>query len=154
MTVIQPRERQAWYDTKRAAVVIVQVVLDDAEVVRESRHWATGRRDEATDTDDLAGADLGAFVKQAISIGALAMSAAGGVQQAYNIEALITEVGDRSSRAAHESARMTTEAATNASKAMETASVGARMLSPRRGSLLGRPSQPTSTPPGCSSSRR
>ena len=45
------------------AVIVTHLTITDNTVLREARHWTTGRRGEPCDIrDELAQADLGAFV--------------------------------------------------------------------------------------------
>lgn len=128
-------QRHVLYDASTSSVVIRDLVVDDPLVVSESRFWAEGRRGDAAPPEVLADADLTAFVHQALGVGARAISSAGSVQQAYDLEALVIEVGDRSCRAAQDAADLTGAAATQASEAVQKASVVVRQSMTEAGDL-------------------
>lgn len=115
-------------DPNSGSLVVNQLRLDDSRVLTECRHWSSGRRGEAVDLTDLVDTDLTAFAVQAITIGATAMSAAGGVQSTYGIEALVAEVEQRSTKAAADAAARTARVVTDASAALTKASTDAQQL--------------------------
>lgn len=88
------------FDVARPAVVVDALVITELAVTSEARRWSTGTRSEAAEDVDLADADLTAFVTQALTIGAGAITAAGNAQDTFDLERLVTEVGTRTAESA------------------------------------------------------
>lgn len=97
-------------------------------MVSEARRWSTGRRGAASTAEELAGADLGPFVSQAISVGARAITSAGSAQDTFDLERLITEVGTRTVESSTQATEATTKAASSAAEAMSKAAEAARKV--------------------------
>lgn len=116
----------AHFDPSRPSVVIDSVEITDPAVLAEARRWATGRRGPAVSAEVLVGSDLTAFVDQAVVVGAHAIATAGGTQEAVKLEALITEVGERTTEASVQAAALTEEAVRNAAAAMAESTAAAR----------------------------
>jgi hypothetical protein len=112
----------ATYDANTPAVVINGLYATDPAVVSEALRWSTGRRDEAVPADEMVGADLTAFVTQAMVIGAHAITSAGGTQDKFDLERLVTEVGTRTTEATAKAAEATTETVTRVADAMNKVS--------------------------------
>lgn len=108
----------ARFDAKSGGLVIEAMTITQDAVVSESRHWATGRRGEAAEPEALAEADLGPFIEQALTIGAAALTTAGGTQQAYAVEKLVTEAEQRSQTASALAAEQTAQAVRAASESL------------------------------------
>lgn len=124
MTGLENRVR---LDAASGMLTVESFRVDDPRVLAECRHWSSGRRGEAVGLDELATADLSGFVRQAITIGSTALTAAAGVQQTYGIEALVAEVEQRSSKAACDAAERTSEAVSQAAAVLQKASEQAKV---------------------------
>ncbi|PZS40250.1 MAG: hypothetical protein DLM62_03870 [Pseudonocardiales bacterium] len=72
------------------------------------------------------GVDLTAFVYQAIAVGAHAIGTAGGVQDTFNLERLVSDVGARTAESTSKAADTTTEVVNRATEAMQKASSEAK----------------------------
>ena len=128
--ITQSAPRGASYDTITIppAVVIADLTVTDPSVVTESLHWSTGRRDVAVRVPEMAGADLSAFVTQALVVGAHAITSAGGTQDTFDLERLVTEVGTRTTEASSRAAAATSESVTQAAEAMKQMSEDTRRV--------------------------
>jgi prefoldin subunit 5 len=111
----------ASYDRSQPAVLIHNLAIPDPTVVAESRRWSTGQRGAAVGAEDLAGIDLTPFVTQALVVGAHAISTAGGVQDTFNLEQLVSDVGIRTSESTEKAATATAAVVTGATEAMQKA---------------------------------
>ncbi|MDN5858638.1 MAG: Fis family transcriptional regulator [Pseudonocardia sp.] len=116
----------AHFDASGPAVVVAHLDVRDPAVVAEARRWSTGHRAAAVSADEMAGADLTAFVTQAVVIGSHAIATAGGAQEAYNLEALVTEVGERTAEASRQATRATDEAIRKAAATIEASTTAVR----------------------------
>lgn len=112
----------ASYDVADTAVVISKMTIAHPAVVTEAMRWSTGRRDEAVTAAEMVGADLTPFVSQALTIGAQAITSAGGTQDKFDLERLVTEVGTRTNEASTKAAAATTETVIRVAEAMQKAS--------------------------------
>lgn len=97
-------------DPDEPALIIEQLAITDVEVLTEARHWSAGRRGPAVDLGELAGADLTAFVRQALSVGARAIAGAGDAQDTYQLEQLVHEVGTRTVESTNQATEATAKA--------------------------------------------
>ncbi len=118
--------RNAFYDPTQPAVMISSLTVTDPIVVAESHRWSAGRGGSAVPDADLTDADLSAFVTQALTVGAHAISSAGGVQDTFNLESLVNDVGARTSEAALRAASTTGDVVNKAAAALEKAATDAR----------------------------
>lgn len=116
----------AHFDDAGPTVVIDHLDLRDPAVVTEARRWSTGRRGDALPAADMAGADVTAFAVQAFSVGAHAIATAGGAQEAYNLGALVTEVGERTAEASRQAGQVTDEAIRKATATIESSTTAVR----------------------------
>ena len=114
----------ATYDPVARALVIRDLIITDPVVLSEIARWTTGTRGPVCEPEDLVGADLSAFCSQAIATGAMAISAAGGTQEAHHLDRLIDEVGARTTAASAAAAKTTTDATARAAFALEKAAEG------------------------------
>lgn len=114
------------FDPSRPAVVIEHLTVTDSEVVTEARRWSTGARGATVALEEMGSADLTPFVSQALAVGARAIASAGSVQDTYELEQLITEVGSRTAESSSQAAEATAEAARAAAEAMGKAAEAAR----------------------------
>lgn len=128
MTSIPTPTPAVRYDTLQGAVVIDQLTITELSVVTESRRWSLGRRGPALTAEQMAGVDLAPFLRQALTVGVHAISTAGGIQEKFNLEGLVAEVGDRTAEATSRAATATTEAITQATAALERASADAKKV--------------------------
>jgi len=110
MTSIPTPTPAVRYDTLQGAVVIDQLTITEQSVVTESRRWSQGRRGPTLTAEQMAGVDLSPFLRQALTVGVHAISTAGGIQEKFNLEGLVAEVGDRTADATARAATATTEA--------------------------------------------
>lgn len=118
----------AHFDDAGPAVVIDHLDLRDPAVVTEARRWSTGRRGDAVSTTEMSGADVTAFAVQAFSVGAHAIATAGGAQEAYNLGALVTEVGERTAEASRQAGQVTDEAIRKATETIKTSTAAMRAV--------------------------
>lgn len=115
------------FDPSGPTVVVEHLAVRDPAVVAEARRWSTGHRGVAVGTDEMTGADLTAFVTQAMVVGSHAIATAGGVQEAYNLEALVAEVGERTTEASAQATMATGEAIRKATETIESSTAAVRM---------------------------
>ena len=125
-STIQPTPPGAFFDPTTPAVVIDGLTVTDPAVVTEALRWSTGRRDEAVPSHEMAGADVTAFVNQAVVIGAHAITSAGGTQDKFDLERLVTDVGTRTSEASAKATEATTETVTQVAETMRKVSEDSR----------------------------
>lgn len=116
----------ATYDAAAPAVVIAGLTVTHPVVTSEAQRWSTGARGAAMAAGAMDGADLTAFVEQALAVGAQAISVAGGTQDTYNLEQLVRDVGQRTTEASERAGQHTTQAAQDAGKAVQEASQTAK----------------------------
>lgn len=118
--------RGASYDRDTPAVVVHHLAVTDPAVVAEARRWSTGRRGPAVGEEGMAGVGLSAFVTQALVVGAHAIGTAGGVQDTFDLERLVTDVGARTTESTRQAVNSTTEVMNQAAEAMQKAASDAR----------------------------
>lgn len=123
---ITPTPRAASFDPSRPAVVIEHLDVTDTEVVSEARRWSTGRRGATVAVAEMGDADLGAFVTQALAVGARAIAGAGSAQDTFELERLVEEVGTKTAESSNQAATATAKAAADAAEAMGKATEAAR----------------------------
>ena len=116
----------AHFDPSGPAVVVAHLDVRDPAVVAEARRWSTGHRAAAVSTEEMVDADLTAFVTQAMVVGSHAIATAGGAQEAYNLQALVTEVGERTAEASRQATRATDEAIRKATATIESSTTAVR----------------------------
>ena len=121
-----PAPRGASYDSSGPAVVIHDLTVNHPAVCSEAARWSTGQRGPAVGADELVGLDLSVFVTQAMAVGAQAIAAAGGVQDTYNLEQLVSDVGTRTAESSAKAAEVTTKAVTAAAESVAKASAEAK----------------------------
>ena len=114
------------YDRTVPALVVNNLTIDDPMVVSESRRWSTGIRGPAVSEDNCVGVDFSTFITQAVTVGARAIATAGGVQDTFNLERLVSDVGARTSQSTENAAQATTEVVSRAVGAVEKASLNAK----------------------------
>lgn len=109
------------------AIVVENTTITEESVVREARHWATGRRGEACRVpEDLARADLTAFVTEAVVLGARVLAATAQTSEARAVEQMLREVGDKSALASTAAANTTKQAVADAASAVVKAAADAK----------------------------
>lgn len=116
----------AYYDRGAPAVVVRHLAVTDPAVVAESRRWSSGQRGVAVGEDGMAGVDLSTFVSQSLIIGAHAIGTAGGVQDTFNLERLVSDVGARTAESTTKAAETTTAVVNRATEAMQKAASEAK----------------------------
>lgn len=118
--------RGAQFDRSIPAVIINHLAITDPTVVAESHRWSEGHRGEVVGDDAMTDSDLSAFVSQALAVGAHAIGSAGGIQDKFNLEGLVNDVGARTAEASAKAATATGEVVIKAAAALELASTEAR----------------------------
>ncbi len=118
--------RGVHFDRDVPAVVINHLTVTDPTVVAESHRWSEGHRGSVVGDEEMADADLSAFVVQALAVGAHAIGSAGGIQDTFNLEGLVNDVGARAAEASTKAATATGEAVAKAAATLEEASTTAR----------------------------
>jgi hypothetical protein len=118
--------RAASFDPSRPAVVIEHLTVTDTEIVTEARRWSTGRRRASVPASEMGAADLGAFVTQAMAVGARAIAGAGSAQDTFELERLVAEVGTKTVESSTSAAEATAKAAASAAETMGKAAEAAR----------------------------
>lgn len=116
----------AYYDRGTPAVVIQNLAVNDPAVVAESRRWSTGQRGAAVGEEGMVSVDLSTFVDQALIVGAHAIGTAGGVQDTFNLERLVSDVGARTAESTSKAVDTTTAVVNHATEAMQKASSEAK----------------------------
>ena len=116
----------AQYDPQTPAVIVHTLCITDPTVVAESHRWSDGHRGAVVGDADMAGVDLSAFITQAVAVGAHAIGSAGGIQDTFNLEGLVNDVGMRTAEAASKAAIATGKVVVNAAATLEKASSDAR----------------------------
>lgn len=127
-TTTKTTQAAASFDPNGPAVVIDHLELTDSEVVAESRRWSTGRRGATVDVSGMEDADLGAFVIQAMGVGARAIAGAGSAQDTFELERLVAEVGTKTVESSTRAAEATAKAASGAAETMGKATEAARKV--------------------------
>ncbi|MFP5070163.1 Fis family transcriptional regulator [Pseudonocardia nantongensis] len=116
----------AHFDADGPALIAEHLTLHDSNVLAEARHWPTGRRGAAVPATEMADCDLTAFVTQAAVVGSQAIATAGGTQEAYRLDALVADVGERTSQLSREAERATGAAVQQATATIEASTAAAR----------------------------
>ncbi|MEJ7629964.1 MAG: Fis family transcriptional regulator [Nocardioidaceae bacterium] len=116
----------AYYDSDMPAVVIRHLTVNDPAVVAESRRWSAGRRGAAVGDGDMAGSELSTFVTQSLIVGAHAIATAGGAQDTFNLERLVSDVGARTAESTSRAVDSTADVVNRAAEAMQKTSTEAR----------------------------
>lgn len=116
----------ASYDPTIPAVVVHDLRITDVTVVAEAHRWSSGQRGQAVEAVDLAGVDLTPFVRQSLTIGSHAITAAGGAQDKFDLERLVNEVGTRTAESSAKAAEVSSRAAATAAEAVGKAAEAAR----------------------------
>ncbi len=117
---------RACYDRATAAVVIRDLAVNDRAVVAESRRWSAGQRGPAVGEEDMADVELSTFVTQAVIVGAHAIGSAGGIQDTFNLEQLVSDVGARTAASTSKVIDTTNEVVNSAAEAMRKVSAEAK----------------------------
>lgn len=112
-------------DLRGPSLVVRSMCLTDEAVVREARHWTTGRRGPAVD-DVGADADLSVFLTEAVVLGSRALAAMGQSGEARAVEAMLREVGEKTASATGEAAQLTQRTVSAAVETMDKATAAAK----------------------------
>lgn len=121
-----PTTHTATYDPATSTIKVSELSVNQPAVTQEALRWSTGTRGQAVPGDELRDCDLTPFVIQALTVGATAISAAGGAQDTYNLEQLIHDVGHRTTEAARHAAESTKKVTSEATEAMDKATTTVR----------------------------
>lgn len=124
----------AGYDSVARRIVIENLAIDDEEVIAESRRWSTGARGPLVDPAEMADADLGPFFRQAVLVGSRAIAVAGGLQETFDLQRLITDVAQRAETSSAETADATRVAVSEATDAVARAANEAKQAIDEAGS--------------------
>lgn len=101
------------------AIVVHALTIQDSEVIREAKHWTTGVRGPLVDDPNLlSDADLTTFATEAIAVGARVLSHAAISSDTRALQALVQDVGNKSSEAIRHAAEATVKATKDASDAV------------------------------------
>ncbi|WP_255799609.1 Fis family transcriptional regulator [Mycobacteroides abscessus] len=118
---------QARFDDTLTGIYIERITVHDKDVAREAQRWTTGERGRIVDDpDELAAADLSAFVTEAVKIGAHALSAAGQAQDARAVEQMMRDLGEKAAETSTKAVEVTERAVKSASDAVARASEDAK----------------------------
>lgn len=122
-----PESSTARFDHTGSAVVVEQMTIRNADVVREAQRWTTGERGPVVDDiDQLAHANLTSFVTEAVRIGSHALSVTGQAQEVRVLERMLQDAGDKTAESASKAAELTGRAAQEASKIVTEAASEAK----------------------------
>ncbi|TKJ28311.1 Fis family transcriptional regulator [Blastococcus sp. CCUG 61487] len=112
-------------DLRGPSLVIRAMCLTDEVVVREARHWTTGRRGPAVE-DVSPTADLSVFLTEAVVLGSRALAAMGHSGESRAVEAMLREVGEKTASATGEAAQLTQRTVSAAVETMDKATAAAK----------------------------
>ncbi len=118
----------AIYEASTPAVHVTDLQVTHPAVTSEALRWSSGCRGTAISASALDGADLTAYIEQALAVGAQAISVAGGTQDTYHLEQLVQDVGTRTTESTRAATERTGEVVTQATKAMQQASAEAKKV--------------------------
>lgn len=114
-------------DPRGPSLVVRTFSLVDDAVIREARHWTTGRRGPAIeDPATLARADLTAYLTEAVVLGSRALSAMGQSGEARAIEQMLREVGEKTASATGEASELTRRTVSDAVETLDQAATAAK----------------------------
>ncbi|MGW4634884.1 Fis family transcriptional regulator [Nocardia sp. NPDC004415] len=123
----RPESAGAYFHDNAQAVLIEHVLVHDADVAREARHWTSGARGPSVeDPDQLDAADLEAFVIEAVKIGAHALAATGQAVESRALEQVVRELGEKAAQSSNAAAEVTEQSAANAAKTVSRAAEDAK----------------------------
>lgn len=109
----------ARFDEAGRGVTIKHLHVKDPDVLKEARRWTTGERGPVQDDPEmLAAADVTAFVREALLLGARALTATAQTVEARALERLVADVGDKTAEASRQAAEVTARAAKEAAEAV------------------------------------
>lgn len=123
------------YDARIPALTISALTINHPAVTAEALRWTTGSRGPAASAGEAHGADLTAYAEQAIVVGALAIAAAGGTQDTFNLEQLVQDVGRRTSESTAQASEATHAVVTEATKTLAAASAHTTKVLKEEGEL-------------------
>ncbi|KAF0848216.1 Fis family transcriptional regulator [Nocardia caishijiensis] len=123
----RPESAGAFFHDNAQAVLIEHVLVHDADVAREARHWTNGSRGPAIeDPEQLEAADLEAFVIEAVKIGAHALAATGQAVESRALEQIVRELGEKAAQSSSAAAEVTEQSAVKAAKTVSQAADDAK----------------------------
>jgi hypothetical protein len=110
-------QRGIFYDPDDHALYVGGVRIDDPEVIKEVRLWASGRRGEpAPDRPSLAAADLSAFVKESVTVGARVLAIAAQTGETISVQDAVRTASDQMSQVVETAVSTAEKAAQKASE--------------------------------------
>jgi hypothetical protein len=122
------------YDPDHRRLLIANLVLDDEGVVTESRRWSTGTRASLVEPGEMVGTDLCPFVRQAVLVGSRCIAIAGGLQETFDLQRLITDVASSTAASVAETADATRSVVNEATDAVARAAHEAKQAIDEAGS--------------------
>lgn len=109
------------------AIVVENLTITEESVVREARHWPTGRRGDACAApEEVASADFSAFVTEAVVLGARALATTAQASEARAVEQMLREVSEKSAQASATAASTTKQAVADAARTVIEATADAK----------------------------
>src|SRR5689334_21983756 len=98
----------ARFDEAGAKVIIDGLVIAEADVVGEARHWITGERGQRCDDPaEIADADLTKFATEALVLGAKALALTAQTTETRAMVRMLKDVGDKTAEATRQAGEAT-----------------------------------------------
>jgi hypothetical protein len=117
----------ARFDGVGSRVIIDGLVIAEADVVGEARHWITGERGHRCDDPvELADADLTKFATEAIVLGAKALALTAQTTERRALEQMLKDVGDKTAEATQRAGEATIVATKSATETVTKAAADAK----------------------------
>jgi len=117
----------ARFDEAGAKVIIDGLVIAEADVVGEARHWITGERGQRCDDPaELADADLTKFATEALVLGAKALALTAQTTETRAMERMLKDVGDKTAEATRQAGEATAVATRSATETVAKAAADAK----------------------------
>ena len=117
----------ARFDEAGMKVIVDGLVIAEADVVSEARHWITGERGPRCDDPELlADADLTKFATEALALGAKALSLTANTSETRVLERMLKDVGDKTAEAARQAGEATAVATKSATDTVAKAAADAK----------------------------
>ena len=117
----------ARFDEAGAVVIIEGLELAQVDVVSEARHWIAGERGQrCDDATHFAGADLTAFVTEALVLGSKALTLTAQTAETRALEQMLKDVGDKTAEATRQAGEVTALATKSATETVAKAAEDAK----------------------------
>ena len=118
---------KARFNTNGSAIAIEAMVIDDATVLDEARHWTSGRRDAVpAEPHTVSNADVTPFVHEALVFGARVLASTAHTADTRLLERMVKGVGDQTAQASKQAAEITERATNEAARAVTQVAVDAK----------------------------